>query len=91
MTSKLAAQLFTLRDFTKTAADFENALEKIARIGYSALQLSAVECMNGPGVLPSPSQPLTENTCVTAFDSDADNDVDSVDATSFMQDFTGRQ
>ena len=47
------------------------------------------ECMNGPGVLPSPSSPLTANDCVTAFDSDADNDVDSADATAFMRNFTG--
>ncbi len=50
-----------------------------------------VECMNGPGVLPSPSSPLTTNDCVIAFDSDADNDVDSADANAFMQDFTGSQ
>ncbi len=47
--------------------------------------------MNGPGIVPSPRSPLTANGCLTAFDRDADNDVDSADATAFMQDFTGSQ
>jgi sugar phosphate isomerase/epimerase len=45
--SKLAAQLYTLRDFTKTAEDFDNALGICHEIGYEAVQLSAVGCMAG--------------------------------------------
>lgn len=47
MPSKLAAQMFTLREFTKTEKDFAESLEKVKTIGYNAVQLSAVGCMNG--------------------------------------------
>lgn len=47
MPSKLAAQLFTLREFTKTAADFDQTLAKVAAMGYPAVQISAVGCMSG--------------------------------------------
>ena len=47
LTSQLAAQLYTMRDFTQTADDFARTLEKIRAIGYPAVQLSAVEAMDG--------------------------------------------
>ena len=47
MASKIAVQMYTVRDFTKTADDFARSLEKIAQIGYKAVQLSAVGAMNG--------------------------------------------
>ena len=47
MASKLAVQLYTVRDFTKTAADFGRTLERIRKIGYEAVQISAVGCMDG--------------------------------------------
>lgn len=37
----LAAQLFTVRDFTKTAEDFAETIAKISAIGYTAVQVSA--------------------------------------------------
>ena len=43
MSTQIAAQMFTVRAFTKTAADFAASLKKIADIGYPAVQLSAVE------------------------------------------------
>ena len=45
--SKVAMQLFTLREHTKTAKEFADTLKKISDIGYTAVQLSAVGCMNG--------------------------------------------
>lgn len=45
--SKTAVQMYTVRDHTKTAADFADSLRAIAAIGYPAVQLSAVGCMNG--------------------------------------------
>jgi sugar phosphate isomerase/epimerase len=39
--------MYTVRDFTKTAEDLAASLEKIAKIGYKAVQLSAVGAMNG--------------------------------------------
>ncbi len=47
MTSKLAAQLYTLREYTKTAEMFEASLRACHEIGYAGVQLSAVGCMNG--------------------------------------------
>jgi len=41
-TSKIAAQLYTVRDFTKSAKDFEDTLKKLKGIGYDAIQVSAI-------------------------------------------------
>lgn len=48
MPSKLAVQMYTIRDHTKTAKDLAESLEKIAKLGYPAVQLSAVGAMNTP-------------------------------------------
>lgn len=40
--SVLAAQMYTVRDFTKTREDLVVTLRKIADIGYEAVQLSAI-------------------------------------------------
>ncbi|HLO99286.1 MAG TPA: sugar phosphate isomerase/epimerase [Fimbriimonas sp.] len=37
------AQLYTLRDFTKDAQGFRSALERVAKMGYQSVQVSAVE------------------------------------------------
>lgn len=39
--------MYTLREHTQTAADFESSLRKTAEIGYPAVQLSAIGAMNG--------------------------------------------
>ena len=39
---KLTAQLYTVREFTKTAADFRASMKKVAGIGYTAVQVSAI-------------------------------------------------
>ena len=44
---KLAAQLYTVRDYTKTRRDLQETLKKVAAIGYPAVQFSAVGCMGG--------------------------------------------
>ncbi len=44
---RLAVQMYTLRDLTKDAAGFEESLQMIHGIGYPAVQLSAVGCMDG--------------------------------------------
>ncbi|MDE0311291.1 MAG: hypothetical protein OXI52_03425, partial [Caldilineaceae bacterium] len=38
----LAAQLFTVRDFTKTLEGFADSIAKISEIGYKAAQISAI-------------------------------------------------
>lgn len=38
----IGAQLFTLRDFCKTTEDLKSSLERVAKMGYRAVQLSGV-------------------------------------------------
>ncbi len=40
--SVIAAQMYTLRDFTKSREDLEKTFKKVADIGYEAVQLSAI-------------------------------------------------
>jgi len=40
--SQVAVQLFTLRDFCKTATDYADTLKKVREIGYEAIQISGV-------------------------------------------------
>lgn len=47
MPSKLAVQMYTVRDHTATVADLTRTLQRIRDIGYEAVQLSAVAAMNG--------------------------------------------
>src|SRR5689334_2375911 len=47
MTSQVAVQMYTVRDFTRTASDLVATLQKVSAIGYEAVQLSAVGAMNG--------------------------------------------
>lgn len=42
----LAAQLFTIRDFTKTRSDFAESMRKIREIGYRVVQVSSVGPIN---------------------------------------------
>ena len=48
--SQIAAQLYTVREFTKTPDDLAATLKKVADIGYEAVQLSAV-CEMDPAAL----------------------------------------
>lgn len=47
MKEKLAVQMFTLRDHTKTAKDLADSLRRVSEMGYTAVQLSAIRCMSG--------------------------------------------
>ena len=47
MANQLAAQMYTLRDFTKSAEGLAECLEILHGIGYAGVQLSAVACMDG--------------------------------------------
>ena len=40
--TKLAAQLYTVRDFTKTVEDLATTFQKVRAMGYTAVQLSAI-------------------------------------------------
>lgn len=42
MTSGIAAQLYTLRDFTQTPADIAATLQRVKAMGYDGVQLSAL-------------------------------------------------
>ncbi len=66
---KIGAQLYTLRDFCKTTADFAETLKKVADIGYTTVQVSGT-CSYDPAWL---SDELQKNglTCAvthTSFD-----------------------
>lgn len=39
--------MYTLRDFTKTSADLATTLERVSKMGYPAVQMSAIGAMNG--------------------------------------------
>jgi len=45
--TQLAAQMYTVREHTKSAADLTESLTKIAAIGYPGVQMSAIGAMNG--------------------------------------------
>ncbi|HOP12213.1 MAG TPA: sugar phosphate isomerase/epimerase [Oscillospiraceae bacterium] len=42
MITGFGAQLYTVRDFTKTPADIEKTFERVAAIGYKSVQISAI-------------------------------------------------
>jgi sugar phosphate isomerase/epimerase len=42
MASKIGAQLYTLRDYTKTPADIAKTLARVKKMGYDAVQVSAL-------------------------------------------------
>ena len=42
MKNVLGVQLYTVREFTQTQGDFEETISKIAKIGYTAVQISAI-------------------------------------------------
>jgi sugar phosphate isomerase/epimerase len=47
MASRIAAQMYTVRDFTRRAKDLQDTIEKLGKIGYRAVQLSAVGAIDG--------------------------------------------
>jgi len=74
----LAAQLYTIRDHTKTLADFATSMKKIADIGYTAVQVSAIGLISHEDVL----QICNDNgltICITHISYDKlTNDIDDV-------------
>ena len=58
--SRIAAQLYTLRDFTKTPADIAGTMKKVREIGYEAVQLSAL----GP-IQPAELKKITDGEGLT--------------------------
>ena len=42
MDNRIGAQLYTVRDYTKTAEDLENTFAKLKEIGYKTVQLSGI-------------------------------------------------
>ena len=49
-TSKVAAQLYTIREHTQTLADFARSMRKIREIGYQAVQISQIGVMRDADV-----------------------------------------
>jgi hypothetical protein len=64
--------------------DFDNnGLVELA--DYAALS----DCMSGPDQMSSPTPPFTTAQCLSAFDSDPDDDIDLIDASEFTRLFGG--
>ena len=61
---KLAAQLYTIHDYTKNESDIERSLYKIKEIGYNAIQISAFGEYRTPW-LADLLQKLQLEVCVT--------------------------
>ncbi len=62
--SQIAAQLYTVREFTQTAPDFAATLTKISSIGYRAVQVSGVGAMAGdtPAVSAADARRMLDDT-----------------------------
>jgi len=67
--AQVAVQMYTLREFTKTSADFAESLRKCSDMGYRAVQLSAVGCMNGdtPEVSPEQAKTMLDDAGIRAI------------------------
>lgn len=75
--TKLAVQMYTIRDFTKDRQGFHDSLRKAAGMGYKGVQLSAVGCMSGesPAVNASDAKAMLDEfglRCVATHRSFAD-------------------
>ena len=75
---RLAAQLYTVRDFCKTTDDFRTSMAKIAAIGYTAVQVSGI----GPTIPHQEVRAITDANglaiCITHVGFDyLQNDLDS--------------
>lgn len=75
---KIAAQLYTVRDFTQNAEDFLETLKKIKKIGYESVQLSAIGKME-PDYIKKCTDETGIHVCAThtAYDRLL-NDIDAV-------------
>ncbi|MDF2922231.1 MAG: sugar phosphate isomerase/epimerase [Paenibacillaceae bacterium] len=51
--SQIAAQLYTLREYAKTAEDLDQTLAKVAKIGYKSVQVSGVGPIDSAQILAS--------------------------------------
>ncbi len=54
MDKRIGAQLYTIRDFCKTAEDFDSSMKKVSEIGYKTVQVS--------GIGPIPAETVKEIT-----------------------------
>lgn len=82
MSKRLAVQMYTVREFTKTEKDFARTLKKIAKIGYSAVQVSAVGCINDGSISAAAARKMLDDNglkCVATHRS-LDNFINNVQA-----------
>ncbi len=76
---QLAAQLYTVRDFTQTSADLAETLRKVRDIGYPAVQVSAIGKDIAPSEVKQMADDLDLTICNTHFGYDQLwHDLDSV-------------
>ncbi len=75
---KIAAQLYTLRDFTQTPAEIEVTLKKVKKIGYNAVQVSGMGPIE-PEKLKNLVEEIGLEICATHISFDRlKNDIDNV-------------
>lgn len=61
--SQIAAQMYTIREHTRTASDLAESLKKLSAIGYEAVQFSAIGAMGGetPEVSPAEARKMLDD------------------------------
>ncbi len=75
---KVAAQLYTIRDYTKTVKGIETSLKKIADMGYKAVQVSGMGPIE-PKLLKNITNDLGLTICATHIPFERmEDDIDSV-------------
>ena len=87
MKPQFAVQTYTIREFTKTRDSLAQSLEKIAALGYPAVQLSAVGAMAGdvPEVSPALARRMLDDNglkCIAthrSWDALAENTAQEID------------
>jgi sugar phosphate isomerase/epimerase len=67
LSPKLAVQLYTVRDHIQTPGGFSQTLQKINQIGYRAVQLSAVGCMNDGSVSAADAKKLLDDNEISCI------------------------
>jgi sugar phosphate isomerase/epimerase len=76
--TQIAAQLYTVRDFCKTAEELETTLQQIKQIGYTAVQVSGIGPI-APGLVKEITERIGLTICATHISYDRlSNDLDAV-------------
>lgn len=78
MNRKIAAQLYTLREFCQTEADFDETLAKLQKIGYRAIQVSGVGPLSAQFIRSTADKYGMEIYCTHRGFNEFTDDIDSL-------------